>query len=660
MKGMHEVLEKIIKLQSKEYVHEITKELSLMGNDYGKMGFRCAGSTGEWHTAYRIAEEMKAIGLKDVAIEKFPVSAWEPLSAKLTIDEETIEACPYAGTSGTPNGGVTAEIVDVGRGAIEDYRGKCVEDKIVFFSFDMLEDYWVNIPAYQAMKMGAKAVICSYEGEAYSLRDDSIGCFDGQMLPGFPVVNISRKAGSNLRERLVLGKVIGCLDVEVNENHAGESSNVIGYIHGKDPSKMIVLAGHMDGFFNTYQDDVLAIGINLDIAKSILLSGYEPEHTIAVVAHGSEEYGVSGSHYDWCTGSWNNVNVIHPEWFGKVVAFLNIDAVRPDTDSYNIACTPEWKSFFTELMCEEGPPPKNIWPNGSKVVGPKGPWADGYNYSNFGVPEMICGGGPSQWSALNYHTQFDNYSIYESEKELIDYVTKSYTKTLLKLDKMMLPPLDFSHTHENLIDSLKTTVEDVSKEAEYIVQSAADIKDAAADLYEKISSVNGADYSLDKANAAELRCQILECYKLIHKDIMKLAVDDSVVFPHEPLNDNIRSIDAALSALDDNDMTNVIDKLRNFDLFWISYSFDEETYRYTMYQQDHQRDDLYWGTGKIHKLANTSELVSAIKERDFDRTKRELLRLRVEEIELLQEALKDEVELLNEVSRRIGLIRTMI
>ena len=58
------MIQEIVKNENLEYIHNLTKELSLMGNDGGEYGFRVSGSSGEWNVAKRIEKEMKAIGLQ--------------------------------------------------------------------------------------------------------------------------------------------------------------------------------------------------------------------------------------------------------------------------------------------------------------------------------------------------------------------------------------------------------------------------------------------------------------------------------------------------------------------------------------------------------------------------------------------------------------------
>ena len=269
------MLNKIIQNENLEYIHNLTKTLSLMGNDGGEYGFRVSGSSGEWNVSRHIKKEMEEIGLKNVTVDPFPVHSWEFTSGK-----------------------------------------------IVFCTFDILEDYWMSLPICQAEVRGAIGCVISYAGDFYGTKEDAINSFDSQSKYSLPAGNISRKNAAVLRDLLKKGPVTANMSLQIQVDFHGTSSNVVGYIPGKDKDRIILLGGHMDGYFHSYQDDLLGVGIILGIAKAMIDSGYQPEHTLAFIAHGSEEYGVTESRYDWCIGSWNSINRKHPEWFGKMAAFF--------------------------------------------------------------------------------------------------------------------------------------------------------------------------------------------------------------------------------------------------------------------------------------------------------------------------------------------------
>ncbi|WP_199093074.1 M28 family peptidase [Sporosarcina sp. P1] len=60
-------------------------------------------------------------------------------------------------------------------------------------------------------------------------------------------------------------------------------------IVGKDSDSYILLSGHVDSYFAGFQDDNVAIGPLLGIAKGMIGSGYQPEKTIIFNAIAAEE-----------------------------------------------------------------------------------------------------------------------------------------------------------------------------------------------------------------------------------------------------------------------------------------------------------------------------------------------------------------------------------
>lgn len=640
---------KIVDSIDREYIHSITKELSLMGNKDGEYGFRVSGSTGEWSVSNRISEEMKKIGLSDVKQETFPVESWEFLSGSLTVDDEEMPMTSYCGVVGTPNEGITADVVYVGNGSAEYYDGNDVKDKICLCEFDILNDYWISVAAYEAETRGAAALVISYTGDMYGTREDAVNCFDSQCHYGFPVGNISRRNGSLLKEKIKKSSVTACfkLNIEMDIEN-GKSSNVIGLIPGEDHSQAIMMGGHMDGYFHSYQDDLLGVGIVMGIAKAMIESGYKPKHDIIIIAHGSEEYGKINSRYDWCLGSWSNINLNHPEWFGKVICFMNIDAIRPGTPVYNVASTPEYHDFFRNFMEEMQQVPESSWPGGKALIGLNGPWDDGFNYAIKGVPTVICGRGPAEWSYQNYHTQYDNYTIYDEEHEIIEYVAAMYAEMAVKFDEFALPPLNFATPLRDAMITLENAVDVIEeKKAKKLITKLDKGIELSNRLYEGILKAN---QNGEVKNAEITRKTVMECYRKVQGDFMKLGPWDDVVFAHECPVSNIRCIESAKLSIEAGDFEKAKNDMWNFDLFNIAYQFSPEVYDWLMECQDFTRTDLYWGTGKIHKFAELKNIAGKIKSEDREASKTELDKLLAFEKALLDDIIEREIAIIGSLN----------
>lgn len=631
-----------------DYTHNLTKELSLLGCDNGQFGFRVSGSTGEWHASNRIEAEMKKIGLHNVTVEKFPVHSWELTSGKLEFENIEMPMTSYCGCKGTPPEGVTGEIVFVGKGTASEYENIDVKDKIVLATFDILEDFWISLPAYEAELRGAKGIIISYEGDMYGTKEDAINCFDSQFKHSMPVGNISRRNANILKEKLLQGPVTATMYLDITLDFEGESSNVIGYLPGED-DKMILLAGHMDGYFHSYQDDLLGVGIILSIAKAMIESGFKPKHTIVFAAHGSEEYGYTESRYDWCIGSWYSINKLHTDWYGKMIAFFNIDAIRPGTPVYNIASTPEYHGFFKEFM-KDMDVPTSSWPEGKGLLGLNGPWSDDFNYAICGIPGIICGRGPAEWSYQNYHTQFDDYTIFEDEKEIVQYVAENYIDMVTAFDEFTLPPFNFKYALQGLTDDLSDEFGDT---VVIIKEKKNNIENISDKTFEALMNYAPTDLSEIKTN----RKKLLEIYRMIEHDLYKLGPWDDVLFGHNQIVINIAAINNALKSISDGNIDKAIQDLWDVDLFRVSYQFSDETYKWLFNLQDNTRTDLFWGTGKIHEFLDTLYLADALKAGDQDKIISELTNALTFEQELLQNTLKQELEILIQIEDKIKNIK---
>lgn len=656
------MLKKITKRESLDYIHSLAKELSLMGNDGGKYGFRVSGSSGEWNVSNRIKAEMETIGLKNVTTENFPVHSWEFLDGNLKINDTVIPMSSYCGIKGTSPEGITGEIIDVGRGTATDYPDFDITNKIVFCTFDILEDYWVSLPVYQAELRGAAGCIISYTGDSYGTKEDAINSFDSQSKHSLPVGNISRKNADYLRELLQAGPVTATMTLNIKTDFNGSSSNVVGYIPGEDTSKMLLLGGHMDGYFHSYQDDLLGVSIILGIAKSMIECGYQPKHTIAFIAHGSEEYGVTESRYDWCIGSWHSINKIHPEWPGKMIAFFNIDAIRPGTPVYNIASTPEYHGFFKEFI-KNMEVPKASWKGGAALLGLNGPWSDDYNYAINGVPGIICGRGPAEWSYQNYHTQFDCYEIFDDEREIIQYVAANYTEMVLAFDQLLLPPFNYKYALDGATEALKDLTEDYFNKTTLSLKNKIKNIEVHSDyLFSQLRDFNKKYQNTDLpeslvAQITEIRKALISIYKMFQGDFMKLSPWDDIVYAHDPIIANITAIKKALSDIGENNVQLAIEDLWEVDLFKIAYQFDEAVYNWLMECQNPERKDLFWATGKIHRFAEILPLVNALNVSDQSGACKELKNLLAFEHQLLQETLTQEMHILTKIENAITSIQ---
>src|SRR4051812_27533927 len=136
---------------------------------------RITGSSDFAAAVDLLAAQLRAAGMDSVTIQRFPIDgnilymdrtyapAYEPHSARLTAtptDGVAYTICDYAetpmclpsNTPPTPPGGITAEVVDVGRGdRVEDYAGLDVAGKAVMATGITSEVYNLAVDEFGAV-----------------------------------------------------------------------------------------------------------------------------------------------------------------------------------------------------------------------------------------------------------------------------------------------------------------------------------------------------------------------------------------------------------------------------------------------------------------------------------------------------------------------------
>ena len=333
-----------------DYAYDFTKTLSTDTSLHdNSLGFRTSGSDAEHRTADYLAKEMKTIGLKNV--EKVPVNVdkWQYNDASLTIEGTDIDLMPVSYmVNGTDENGITAEIVDCGTGFAKDYEDKDVEGKIALVGVDQFNESWIGGYIYEAYEHGAKALV-TYDLDGYGrFSDDDHQIQDVCAEDVMPTTIITMSEYKQIKKALKQGHNMATLKVDsVMEEGTGTSYDVVGYIPGKSHDQQIIFAGHYDMYFTGFQDDCSAIGTIMSMAKTMIDSGYVPENDIVVVAHGAEEWGATGTEFDWTRGAYELINNVHPEWANKTLALFNfeLDAYDDGGDTFMVTSVPEYASL---------------------------------------------------------------------------------------------------------------------------------------------------------------------------------------------------------------------------------------------------------------------------------------------------------------------------
>ena len=104
------------------YLRQVTETVTGFGDTAD--GWRPGGSPASLEAVDWIAEEMRRVGMTQVAKLPVPLDRWVFHGASVAVTGgATSDASSWGGVPGTPAGGITAEVLDLGLGQATDYEG---------------------------------------------------------------------------------------------------------------------------------------------------------------------------------------------------------------------------------------------------------------------------------------------------------------------------------------------------------------------------------------------------------------------------------------------------------------------------------------------------------------------------------------------------------
>lgn len=252
----------------KQYV-DLRKEFSA-GNAYTTTAFieqrwRLAGNAGFNESIYYVEEILKQAGFKKevqgeadgpltyrIETRKMKRPTWEPVNASLTIQGESTPLLQFSAnrnmlavySASTPAEGITAEVVDVGRGRKEDFENRDVKGKIVLAESGAYRLY------QQAMEKGAVGVL-AYSIPDYNQPTKHINSIQFQSIAYGDSVNqkwaimLSYQAKEKLKAALAKGPVTVTAKVETKIYKADELTIVASARGSVKPDERFVFSAHV-------------------------------------------------------------------------------------------------------------------------------------------------------------------------------------------------------------------------------------------------------------------------------------------------------------------------------------------------------------------------------------------------------------------------------
>jgi carboxypeptidase Q len=270
-----------------------------------RFGHRLSGSESLERALDWILEEMRADGLDEVRGEPVMVPRWvrgeesvhlvEPRNAELAM-------LGLGGSVGTPDGGITAEVLVVSsfdelERRADEARGRIVLFDVPFTTYGETVQYRTD-GAVAAARVGAVASLIRSVA-SYSMNSPHTGMMRyAEGVERIPHAALTVEDAAMLHRMQDRGeRIVVRLEMDARSEGDVPSRNMVAEIRGSErPEEVVVLGGHIDSWDvgQGAMDDAGGSVAAWEAVRLMKALGLQPRRTVRVVLWTNEENGLRG------------------------------------------------------------------------------------------------------------------------------------------------------------------------------------------------------------------------------------------------------------------------------------------------------------------------------------------------------------------------------
>jgi hypothetical protein len=353
-----------------------------------RIGHRLSGSPGLERAVGWAVEQLKEDGLEHVWTEKVVVPHWvrgEERARVVAPAEHELAVLALGGSIGTPEGGLRAEVIEVGSFEELEQRADEVEGKIVLFNREMRRNGGSEFgygPAARlrvggpprAAALGAVGMLIRSLGTAdYRLPHTGATRYEDG-IPKIPAAAISVEDALLIERLLDAGERVEVeLQLGCKTLPDAESANVLADLRGRErPDEIVVIACHLDSWDvgSGTIDDGAGCVIVMETLRLLHAHGLVPRRTIRGVLYTNEENGLRGG---------RDYAVRHEAELGLHVAAIESDSGAGTPKGFGVSAGPGGEEIVREIA-------SRLATIGADTVTSPGGGADISPLRRFGVP----------------------------------------------------------------------------------------------------------------------------------------------------------------------------------------------------------------------------------------------------------------------------------
>ncbi len=374
-----------------------------------EIGGRVTGSAAADKAVDWAVEAFRHAGVDEVLTENFTLSAgWAEGRTHLTVvstEPFPVHLVSMGWSPATPEGGLTADVIDVGAGQESDFKhaGESVKGAILLVHTDVLQTWddlfneYLYEPSVEqrAIDAGASAILWM-STRPYLLLYRHIFSHDGS-IDRLPQAIVAREDALRMARLIAAGQAVKVnLDMPNKISGQTASENVVAEIRGSEkPEEFVILAAHLDSW--ELGTGALDNGCNaamvIDAARAIRASSSIPRRSIRFVLFTGEEQGM--------LGSWAYALAHHAE-LDKMDAAIVFDAGDGRVTGYSLG----GRKDIADAMDQALKPLATFGPLKNTTDVEIG--TDNFDFLLEGVPTLIANQDPDDYM-MNYHAFSDTF-----------------------------------------------------------------------------------------------------------------------------------------------------------------------------------------------------------------------------------------------------------
>lgn len=467
---------------------------------------RMSGSPEEREAMDYVASTLRSF---DITVEEHQHKGLvsKPVTARLTVLGQSatdIDCITHAFAKSTR---VEGEVVEVGRGSQSDYSADDVTGKIV-----LIRGLASPEPVMVAEQHGALGAIFINDHNLHQMIVTPIwGTPTPESvhhLPMIPVVSIRLDDGEGIKNQIQQGTITAQMETEV-DTHWADLPVIVGTVRGvQEPDHFVMLAGHIDSWFNGAVDNAAANATTLECMRVLANHRGALRRGFRVVIWSGHSHGRYAGSTWYADHFWE-------ELYDQCVAYVNVDSTgaMQATLYQEILAMPEAARLATDVI-------KDLTGQTAEVnrVGRAGD----QSFWGIGIPSVYMSlsrvpaetapelsatmgaltGRKKSGQAWFWHTEFD--TIDKVDLDVLELDTKIYLATISRLIDRQVLPFDYVATVNEMLDAVAEyharSGEFVSLEP--VLERGRQLRDALQSLNQRIAEGGLSEQAVSEVNSA--------------------------------------------------------------------------------------------------------------------------------------------------------------